>query len=31
MVFRGEIEGNKFVGKVPWNGTQVDMELERQN
>ncbi len=31
MVFRGEIEGNKFVGKVPWNGVQTDLELRKQN
>jgi hypothetical protein len=31
MVFSGVIEGNKFIGKVPWNGMQVDMELEKQN
>ena len=30
MVFRGSIEGSKFVGKVPWNGVQIDLELEKQ-
>ena len=31
IVFRGAIEGNKFVGKVPWNGAQTDLELEKKN
>ena len=31
IVFSGEIEGNKFVGKVPWNGVQTDLELKKQN
>jgi hypothetical protein len=29
--FNGEIEGNKLVGKVPWNGVQTDLELRKQN
>jgi hypothetical protein len=29
--FSGEIEGNKLVGKVPWNGVQTDLELRKQN
>jgi len=29
--FSGEIESNKFVGKVPWNGTQTDLVLEKKN
>ncbi len=31
ITFKGQINGNKLVGKVPWNGKQVDMELEKQN
>jgi hypothetical protein len=31
ITFRGEVSGNKFVGKVPWGGVPVDVELEKQN
>ena len=31
IAFKGEISGNKFIGKVPWSGAQVDVELEKQN
>jgi hypothetical protein len=31
LLFRGEVNGDKFVGKVPWNGIQADLELEKKN
>lgn len=31
ILFKGEVIGNKFVGKVPWNGIQADLELEKKN
>ena len=31
LLFKGEVVGNKFVGKVPWNGIPTDLELEKKN
>ena len=31
IAFNGEVDGNKFVGKIPWNGAQVELTLEKQN
>ena len=31
ILFKGEVVGNKFVGKVPWNGIPTDLELEKKN
>ena len=30
ILFKGEVQGNKLVGKVPWNGYQIDLELENE-
>ena len=30
ILFKGEVQGDKFIGKVPWNGHQIDLELENQ-
>ncbi len=30
IIFNGEIAGDKFIGKVPWGGNILDVELKKK-